>query len=252
MDVLIFGGQSNMCGTTSIFPKDIFELDGAYEYKYNNNKVTPLKHPCGEDINEDLLEAASSGCMIPDFVRAYRLMRNVKIMTVHVSKGRTRICDWEKNSDRYEVAKEKILLAINEARKIEKVEHVYYIWLQGESDATHSTSEQEYYSRLIDYKNNLKKDTGVEKFGIIRVGHFSKQDECDQAIQRAQEKCVKEDKDFLMLTRVCEFLSKDEFFMNPTHKGHYENNALAIIGNCAGEYLGRYAVNEIIKGEYND
>lgn len=87
---------------------------------------------------------------------------------------------------------------------------------------------------------------GIEKFGIIRVGYFSKEDECfDHAIQRAQERCVREDEDFLMLTRVCDYLSRDLYFINPEHRGHYNNDALAIIGGAAGETLARYAVGEI-------
>ena len=248
MDVLLFGGQSNMRGTSNSFPQDKIELKDVYEYRFNEKEVIPLKHPCGEHIGEDLLHRASdgNGCIIPDFCRAYLVARPVKIMTVHVAKGGSMLCEWEEGSERYEAAKLKMLEAIEAAKKIEDVEHIYYMWLQGESDAVYKTSEKEYYDRLIAYKNALKKDLGIEKFGIIRVGYFSKEnEEDDHAIQRAQEKCVKDDKDFLMLTRVCEFLSKDQFFINPLHRGHYNNNALAIIGNCAGEYLSRYAIGEI-------
>ncbi|MBQ3419508.1 MAG: hypothetical protein IJH31_05205 [Erysipelotrichaceae bacterium] len=248
MDVILFGGQSNMRGTANSFPQDKIELNGVYEYFYNSKTYQPLKHPCGEHIGEDLLHRASdgNGCILPDFCRAYQVIRPVKIMTAHVAKGGSMLCEWEKGSERYEAAKEKMLEAIKAAKEIEEVEHIYYLWLQGESDAVYETSEEEYFHRLVDYKNALKEDLGIEKFGIIRVGYFSKEDEkFDHAIQNAQERCVKEDKDFLMLTRVCEFLSKDQFFINPAHRGHYNNNALAIIGNCAGEYLSRYAVGEI-------
>lgn len=248
MDVLLFGGQSNMRGTANSFPQDKIELKDVYEYRFNEKEVIPLKHPCGEHIGEDLLHRASdgNGCILPDFCRAYLVARPVKIMTAHVAKGGSMLCEWEEGSERYEAAKLKMLEAIEAAKKIEDVEHIYYMWLQGESDAVYKTSEQEYFDRLVAYKNALKKDLGIEKFGIIRVGYFSKEsEEDDHAIQNAQERCVKEDKDFLMLTRVCEFLSKDKFFINPLHRGHYNNNALAIIGNCAGEYLSRYAIGEI-------
>ena len=248
MDVLLFGGQSNMRGTSRSFPQDVIDFDDVYEYRFNTKSVQLLKHPCGEHIGEDLLHRASdgNGCMIPDFCRAYKIARPVKIMTAHVAKGGSMLWEWEKGCERYNAARDKMLEAIKEAEKIEPVEHIYYMWLQGESDAVYRTSEDEYYKRLIDYKNALKEDLHIEKFGIIRVGYFSKEDEeYDHAIQRAQERCVKDDEDFLMLTRVCEFLSKDKFFINPEHRGHYNNNALAIMGNIAGEYLSRYAIGEI-------
>ena len=253
MDVLIFGGQSNMCGTTSEFPKDIFELADCYEYKFSENKLIPLKHPCGENIGEELESATdANGCLIPSFVRAYKLTRNSKVVAVHAAKGRTMLCHWKQGTKRYDVAKNKILAAIEKANEYEKIEHIYYIWLQGESDATHKTSIDDYYNDLIAYKNHLKKDIGIEKFGIIKVGYFSKEDEFDYAIQQAQEECAKDDSDFLILTRVCEFLSKNQYYMNPLRNGHYDNDALNIIGSCAGECLGRYAINEINKGEDYD
>ena len=248
MDVIIFGGQSNMRGTSNGFPQDVIEFDDVYEYLYNSKSYQILKHPCGEHIGEDLLHCASdgNGCILPDFCRAYKVARPVKIMAVHAAKGGSMLCEWEKGCERYEAAKEKILAAIKAAKEIEDVEHIYYLWLQGESDACYKTSTEEYYQRLIDYKNALKEDIGIEKFGIIRVGYFARDDEkYDHMIQAAQEKCVKDDPDFLMLTRVCEFLSKDKFFINSLHRGHYNNNALAIIGNCAGEYLSRVAIGEI-------
>lgn len=248
MDILLFGGQSNMRGTSNSYPKDEYELKDVYEYFYNEKIYKPLNHPTGEHIGEDLLHTASdgNGSLLKDFCRAYQIIRPVKLMCASVAKGGSMLCEWEKGSERYNIAKEKMLETIACGKQIEKVDHIYYLWLQGESDAVYRTSEDEYYHRLIDYKNALKEDLNIEKFGIIRVGYFSKEDEkYDKAIFNAQERCVKDDKDFLMLTRVCEFLSKDKFFINPEHRGHYNNQALAIIGYCAGEYLSRYTQGEI-------
>ena len=78
MDVILFGGQSNMRGTANSFPQDKIELNGVYEYFYNSKTYQPLKHPCGEHIGEDLLHRASdgNGCILPDFCRAYPQLRH--------------------------------------------------------------------------------------------------------------------------------------------------------------------------------
>ena len=123
----------------------------------------------------------------------------------------------------------------------DQVDRVFYVWLQGESDAILGVSEEEYLKKLIEYKNALKKDCRIEKFGIIRVGYFAG-DAADEVIMNAQERAVKEDSDFLMLTRITAQLSKDPKFLNPEAAGHYNNEGLALIGKEAGAALGCYAV----------
>ena len=96
--------------------------------------------------------------------------------------------------------------------------------------------------------DDLKKEITIEKFAIIKVGYFASEAtwlrtqkelwiEWDEAIQNAQERAVKEDTDFVMLTRICPNLSKDTDFINPEACGHYNNSAMEIIGTEAGNAL---------------
>ena len=149
-------------------------------------------------------------------------------------------------------AKRKILAGLRKARETQSVDRILYVWLQGESDAIIYTPEEEYYDGLIRYKNTLKAEFGVEKFGIIRVGYFvrtapwlacegSEADRIarDEAIMRAQERAVETDKDFVMLTRLTERLSLDPEYINPYASGHYNNKAMELLGAEAGEALAK-------------
>lgn len=71
MDVIIFGGQSNMQGVTEGMPNDNKPIDGALEYKFLQDGLSPLVHPVGETIEDLLSVAENGGSLIPAFCRAY-------------------------------------------------------------------------------------------------------------------------------------------------------------------------------------
>ncbi len=100
-------------------------------------------------------------------------------------------------------------------------------------------SEDEYYEKLIAFKNALKADCGIERFCVIRVGYFCfwADPMYDEAITNAQERACQDDPDFFMLTRITETLSKDKRYMNPHASGHYEATGLAVIAAEAARTL---------------
>jgi hypothetical protein len=57
---------------------------------------------------------------------------------------------------------------------------------------------------------------------------------------KAQERAVAEDKDFVMLTRICPKLSTKKRCLNPKEHGpHYNNKTLSKIGKKAGKKLSK-------------
>jgi len=253
MDVIIFGGQSNMQGQTGALPEVNEAVEGALEYKLTNNELVPLRLPVGEDLggNKYLL-GASHGCgsLIPAFCRAYVAETGREVVAISACRGDTTVEDWQKGTYRYRTAAHKMKRGIAKAESLGKVEHIYYVWLQGESDAVIESTEDEYVERLTRLKNTLKAEVGIEKFGIIKVGYFyctsqwhknvSNYDDkkkCDETIMSAQERAVSEDSDFVMLTRVCTELSMKSEYINPEASGHYNNAAMEIIGAEAAKGL---------------
>ena len=253
MDILIFGGQSNMQGQTEGLPCPNPIVEGAFEYRQTTDELLPLKHPVGENIGtgvDSLLRAAceGGGNLVPAFCREYQKLTGRQVIAVHAARGNTTIAEWRKGTKRYDFAKTKINKAIEKAKSLYEVEHIYYIWLQGESDAILKRTANDYLQDLIAYKNHLKADFGIEKFGIIKVGYFAslapwvagtpeEKAKDDEAIMNAQECAAILDEDFVILTRICPELSRDSVYINPYAVGHYNNAAMEIIGKEAAKRL---------------
>ena len=251
VDILIFGGQSNMQGQTEGLPEINIPVDSALEYRYLTNTLIQVEHPIGEDINDGLLLGADAGggSLIPDFCHAYVKTAKTQVIAIHVARGATTVSEWQKGMPRYELALKKILAGISKARENYEIGKIYYIWLQGESDAIARTSKENYEKMLTNLKNSLKSDAGIDKFCIIEVGYF-----CgavtwlhdrtieegrlhDEAIMQAQEDLCVKDRDFCMLTQICKTLSLDKANINPFAQGHYNNKAMVLIGTEAGKAL---------------
>ena len=255
MDIIIFGGQSNMQGQSGQVPEINEPVAGAWEYRSVGNQTIPLQIPVGEDIggNKYYLGAShASGSLIPAFCRAYVKATDREVIAISACRGDTTLVDWHKGTYRYFHAARKIRAGIEKAKSMGHVEHISYVWLQGESDAIIGTTEEQYVENLIRYKEMLKADFGIEKFGIIKVGYFfctsqwhttwgtyEAKKAKDEAIMRAQEKAVETDSDFTMLTRICTELSMKPEYINPNASGHYNNEALDLIGQAAGDAMAK-------------
>ena len=250
IDVLIFGGQSNMEGQTEGVPSPNDTVANAWEYRLLSDELKPVRHPVGEDIG-DLLGAAcdGGGSLAPYCCHAYVEATGRSVVMIHAAQGATTLAQWGEDTARYEKAVEKIRGGLARAAERGTVRRVYYLWLQGESDAVARTDEDTYAARLTAYKNALKRDVGIHCFGILRVGYFcgtarwltdrtreeGKAD--DEMIMRAQERAVADDADFVMLTRKTAAMSLDPRFINSEADGHFNNRALRILGEAAGQAL---------------
>lgn len=231
-------------------------VENAYEYKFLKDELVPLKNPVGENITYDFKEGylrvkgapsdewrdthvLGSACynhtnLVPEFCRAYIRENSREVVAVHAAKGNTEISYWLPGSMGYEALVKKSKAAV------EKVcsEHIYFVWLQGESDAIAGKSIAYYKECLAKLCNALKKDVGIEKFGIIRVGRFTN-DERDDRIILAQSETCRENEDFLMLTEIATELNENPEYMNPFVKGHFSAKGLEMLGREAGKTLGR-------------
>ena len=252
MDVIIFGGQSNMQGASYELPADNDPVEGAVEYKWIEKCVKPMCHPAGETFGEYLLSAAKDGgSILPGFCKNYIKNTGRKIFAIPAACGNTTVGEWLRGTQRYHYAAQKIRDGIAHARSLGEIDHIFYVWLQGESDAVIGTSADEYIERIIGYKNCLKRDFNIEKFCIIKVGYFCAVNKwyancvasnefgkkCDEVIMSAQEKLPSIDPDFVMLTDAPTRLSLDDTYKNFEALGHFNNQGYEIIGKEAGDAL---------------
>lgn len=261
IDVIIFCGQSNMQGQSeALISREC--VAGAYEYKYLTNSLSALCDPVGENIKYDRSEGytlnngisirawisdhiVGSACyghtnLVPEFCKAYlRETDGKEVLAVHVAKGSTEIAYWLPEGAAYKLLVEKSLAAIEKIKETHKVAKIYLVWLQGESDAIARRTKEYYKDRINLLCNALKKDIGINKFGVIRVGRFTN-DERDLEIINAQDEVCLENNDFLMLTDIATTLNEMPEYMNPYVGGHYSAEGLKKLGYEAGKSLAKY------------
>ena len=248
IDIIIFSGQSNMQGASGEISTAIAPT--CFEYRYLTDELVVLKDPVGEEIGDSYLLPNGSGTLVPAFCDAYAKRKN-KVVALHCARGSTNISEWAVGTNRYNALIEKSRKGIAKAKEKFCVGKIYFVWLQGESDALLKKSEEYYLSALIALKNGLKKDLGIDKFGIIKVGYFAEYADWapnanrydDEVIMRAQDKAPKVDNDFIMLTDICTMLSEKSEYLNPNEFGpHYNDRALNLIGEYAAKTLAEYKV----------
>lgn len=226
--------------------------------------MLPLNNPVGEDIKADgtvgmkstektvlsqWLKANTLGAswcgntnMVPEFCRTYIKEKGTQVTAVHCAKGSTDISYWIPGTTGYKLLKNKSLAAIKKVSSEHEINHIYFVWLQGESDAILGVSKDKYKEKLLILSNALKHEIGVEIFGIIKVGRFTN-DERDIAIMDAQTEICDENSDFLMLTQFASELCSKPEYMNPFVGGHYNAKGQELIGRLAGTTLGKLSGN---------
>lgn len=242
-----------MQGQTEGTPTYNPTVTNALEYRLLTNSLIALRHPVGEDIfvdNEPMLAKAFNECgsLIPFFCEEYTKICGKKVTAIPVAKGATKVDQWLPNTERYKILVKKVVAGINLATELEPVDKVFFVWLQGESDAIDGVSAKDYIYRLTLLKNALKTDINIDAFGIIQVGYFASvityldqpfatRLHNDETIIAAQETITKQDDDFILLTDVCKNLSRRAEYINPFAEGHYNNKAMEIIGKNAARTL---------------
>ena len=253
MDVIIFSGQSNMQGQSECLSENEI-VENAFEYKWLTDEAVPLCNPVGENITNALGRGyfftqttrtadwlgdhvAGASCyghtnLVPAFCRTYTRRTGREVLAVHVPKGSTRIEHWLPGTPGYDIVCKKSLGAIRLANPA----HIYFVWLQGESDACAGNSKAYYKNAIETLCRALIKDVGIQLFGIIRVGPFAG-DERDLEIIAAQDEICRENPDFAMLTDIASELYTKSEYMNPKVRGHFGARGLELLGEMAAQGL---------------
>ena len=171
---------------------------------------------------------------------------NIDVLAVHAAKESTCIAEWLPGTMGYDALMQKGKAAIEFAKQNGEIMHIFFVWLQGESDAILGITKQEYKEKLLLLNRSLREDLSVECFGIIRVGHFTK-DKRDLEIIGAQSEVCQQENSFFMLTEVSTELNQQEEYMNPHVEGHYSAKGLEVLGTLSGKAFAAYR-NELVKG----
>lgn len=252
-DLIIFSGQSNMQGETERRHEKNDAVKGAMEYRFLTDELVELRHPVGEDIGNDAkhypepekktykerIENAAlfkswkgNSNMVPFFCDEYVKITGREVVACHCAKGSTVLAYWQKGEIGYEM----LLKKASAAKKKVNPEHIYFIWLQGESDAICSTSKEGYKKGMLKLNEDLKKDLGIEIFANILVGRFTGTEKDDEIINAQIEVC-RENSDFIMATDIIKDIWLKEEYMNPEVAGHLSATGQEVVGIAAAKGL---------------
>ena len=237
-------------------------VQGAWEYKMLSDELVPLQNPVGENITyaggagytfyegtdpaEWLrLHALGAACyghtnLVPTFCRSYLAGTQRSVLAVHAAKGSTTAVEWLPGTPGYEMLKRKALCALRKAAETEQPGYISFVWLQGESDAIEGKTRAKYKAELTELFAALRRDIGVNTFGIIRVGRFTNDDR-DLEIMAAQDELCCEEPGFAMLTDMAASMGTDPENMNPFVGGHFSAKGLERLGTAAGATLALFA-----------
>ena len=221
--------------------------------KFSN--FEPLANPVGERIQEGLLSRSDSGhgSLVPSFCKEYVKNTKGQVLAIHCARGDTSIAEWLKGTPRFDALIEKAKSGIKKAKKNYDIDKIYFVWLQGESDALKFTGTQAYLDMLKVFKNDLKEQLSIDKFAIIKQGYFcvvapwmkepkQQKKKSDKEIMRAFDIAPKIDNDFVLLTSICKRLSMNKKYINPNAVGHYSNLGMKVIGTKAGRKLAKLRI----------
>lgn len=242
-------------------------VENAEEYRFLTDSLVPLRNPVGENIRYDgsagetftetcdpaawlASHGLGSACyghtnLVPAFCRAYLAVTGGQAVAVHAAKGSTEVKDWLPDTQGYVMLTRKAKAAIRKTAAKGTVGKIYFIWLQGESDAVFSNAKASYKHQLTCLGDALRRDLGIDKFGVIRVGRFTG-DARDDEIIMAQDELCREHPHFLMLTELATELGGSPEYMNPYVGGHYSAAGLEKLGTAAGDAMGQYRIQAFV------
>lgn len=247
VDLIIFAGQSNMCGSggnSGAAPKP--DTGTAYEFDISTNtkKCITMKEPFGEGTSringlEDSGTYSTKGSLVSAFCINYYKQTKIPVVGVSASWGGTSTNTWLNRGLVKETQRRVRLAKKYMKKKGIKIRHTYMVWYQGESDAAQGLEGWQYNNRMKKIYTKMKK-VGVKKVFMIRIGQNQAAIGQTDEIVKAQKKLCDTNKNFIMVSK-----SAYQFGLNP---GAYHYDAIHInqtglnkIGYEAGKAAGKYA-----------
>ncbi len=254
VDVMFFMGQSNMCGCggdASLAPKVSEEAGMEFRAYSDPTRLYPIEEPFG--VNENNPEGigdvpgVKNGSLVSSFVNKYHELTNRQVIAVSIAKGESTVGMWLSNAmkddlkDRYD----KTLSYLKDNGY--EAEHIYVIWLQGESDGLEKKSADTYRTQLNDLMRPLF-ESGLEKVFIITPGRMIDFNEIFVDIIKAQEELSTESEYYALATTVLTGVSPE--YMKDQY--HYNQHVLNMTGQLAAQSVAYYTLNgkELIVYDY--
>lgn len=247
VDLIIFAGQSNMCGSggnKSLAPQPDFGTAYEFDVATGSKSCITMKEPFGQGTNrkqglDDNKIYSVSGTLVSSFCMSYYRQTNTTVVGVPAAWGGSSTNTWLSRGLVKETQR-RVKLAQKYLKKNHiKVRHTYMVWYQGESDAAQGCSESKYISNMKKIYQKMK-TVGVEQIMVIQIGRDRNAPDVGYTIMGAQSKLCKKDSHFTMVSTMPKTLY-DESGSNYSDSIHINQNGLNKIGAQAGKKAGQYA-----------
>lgn len=250
VDLFLFAGQSNMAGKGNA--KEAPNVIKGYEFRAISDptQLYSIEEPFGlyenkaDGINDTwenmtVLRKEGKGGMVSAFSDVYYRMTGKSVVGVSCSEGATMINQWMPDTDKYADLVERA----NSAKKYlsestdYKLENVYIVWCQGESDGDAQTSAEDYYNSLNSLCNTLVEQGVVSHCFIVAIGQNGKDLHLYDEIRAMQLKLC-EDNENCTLVSDSFYGMKEAGLMIDEY--HYSQNGYNIVGAEAGKNVAIY------------
>ena len=264
IDIIVFAGQSNMMGHGNAEEAPSLRKNAGFAYLpvTGRGKLSPLTEPFGRDehdgyfMNIYMDENYATGSMVTAFVNAYYAQTKTPVLAVPASMLGTGSQSWA--ARRYKGVVNRVKAAGKAAKKAGyKVDHVYMVWMQGESDATAMQREEDgtcesgmdedvYIKNVKTMYKKIKKQAKTDKCFVIRIPSYygemkdpygANWNVYFKKIQKAQTRLCNENDDFVMIYSKTPSMGAgymQEDFL------HINQQGLNRIGKTAGKNAGKY------------
>ena len=249
VDLIVFAGQSNMCGSggnASLAPTP--KMGTAYEFDIttDSNRTILMREPFGEGTNrvnglDSTGNYSINGTLVSAFCINYYKQTKTPVVGVSCAWGGSSTNTWlsrgllSKTQKNLKLAKKKL-----KKNKV-KVRHIYMVWYQGESDAMQSVSESTYISRMKKIYKKMK-SVGVEKVFVIRIGHNLAAPDMNYSIMKAQDKLCAQNKNFILVSKKASKYLDRSCYSDTIHLNQKSLNAVGYeAGKAAGKYVKKHA-----------
>ena len=245
VDLIVFSGQSNMSGCggdASLAPKVSEEAGGEFRAISDPTRLYPITEPFG--INENningLLEkpGGKKGSMVSAFINEYHEKTGNYVVAVSASRGETAMSQWLEEPVQTDVLTRFIMAKQWLESNDYVIEHMYMVWLQGESDALKNLSADAYKTNLDDFIRPLFMG-GLQKVFIVTPGRTIDSNGIYNTIINAQLDICKNSGYYALATSVLSGVSTE--YMVDIY--HYNQHVLNMVGVLSADSAAYYTVN---------
>lgn len=253
IDLIIFGGQSNMsgCGGNASLAPVVTE-DAGFEFRAISDptQLYTIAEPFG--LNENNLDGlcekptGKKGSLVSAFVNEYYDKTGVPVIAVSASKGEMALSQFNEPGVVNDVTTR--LVTAREWLKDNgyTIRNMYMVWLQGESDALKKTQPGVYRTQMDDFIRPLFME-GLQKVFFITPGRTIPDPNIYNDIINAQKDMCRDSGYYSLASTILTGVSTE--YMTDIY--HYNQHVLNLVGKDAADAVAYYAENGCPKVIYD-